>query len=361
MSIVPKESRLYPYDTGLKFGALIDVVIANHNREPIDASSFVSATKNLVDHSGGNEPQSSATGRNYFTLHERMVRICTMQSFCRAYSTDNIWWIIKDILGTLKKSAFLSSLPVASTKPDAYVAAGHMVLTIQDKGIYKTEANNILKTMTYDTTHESHKRLLDNLRLVVGLLSMLLDQRESACRLRQDFSPLNGKDFKLSSEQLVYEGLSSYWLFSPILPHLMFGAARFAYFITQNKIEEEIWEGFEPIDVETAIHHSDHATGKEIWDLIGARLADAGYRQAVNPFWGQPARVLELLFDYGVGVIGQGLYTNWRLGRMKKNFQGHFRDLPSWEVGSYKRVFTDTHPKFKVLQEYLEKAKHVRR
>jgi hypothetical protein len=351
-----KENRIYPYSNGLLLGCELDVVLTNENSEPIDASTLfkeVTTDRTGGDESGGDEGYNSVRPRN------GMARIYTKQSYCRAYTTDNIWWSMKYLVAELKRRAHLSYVPVIhgadfEGMPDdkSWVAAGHIKLSVRYDEVYGGRDNRDLHTMTYKDD-ESHERLKDNIRLTVGLLSLLLDRRETAEIRRQQYGPFNGLEFRTSDKFLVYQTPTNWWLFSPMLAHLMFGAARMAYFITLNKIEEEIWEGFESGDIIHAIHHSSYDAGKEIWDLVNGRLGESGYKQGDNPFWQQRSRLIDFLIEYGVGAIGDGVYKNWRMARKMSNYDGHLNDLAGWESGAFTKVFNDKHPKRKLLAPFL--------
>jgi hypothetical protein len=363
MTYREKGNRLYPYNTGLKLGSEIDIVLTNENSEPVDALQFFDATQPTinVEHTGGGEEVNDHTGQNHFKALNGMVRMYSMLSYCRAYSTDNIWYMMKHVVGMLKKRAFISYVPAIYGEDfenledgKAWTAAGHMRFHVQDCDIYDNGPRGELVKMTYNRSDESHGRLLDNLRITIGLISLLLDRRESAEFRRQEYGPFNNKEFRKTSAALTYQTPTNWWLFSPMLSHLMFGAARWAYFMTQNNFECDVWDGFESGDIKNAIHYSDYDTGREIWDLMKHRIQEAGYIKEANPFAAQPCAILEMLFENGMGAIGDGVYKNWRMDRRLVNFRGHFDDLPSWENGAVNKVFKNGHPMFKTIQRHLE-------
>jgi len=353
MAYRKKPARIYPYNTGLLLGSELDVVITNENSEPIDASYFVKDT--VIDTHGNVNENQHSLGTNRLKPYRGMVRLFTRHSYCRAYSTDNVWWLLKHLIGILKKQACLSSRPMFEDGNKIYTAGGHTTYKVKSQGIYNSSTTDELKSMTYDANHKSHQRLKDNIRLIVGLLSLLLDRRESAEQRREEYGPFSHKEFRVTETMLTYQTPSNFWLFSPALAHLMFGAGRWAFFLTQNNFENELCEGFEPGDIKNAIHHSDYKTGMEIWNLIEDRLPQSGYRIATNPFNQKTSAILRCLFDYGVGIIGDGVYKNWHMKKRKNNFTGHFHELPSWESGVVNQIFTDKHPMYQRIQTYMEK------
>lgn len=357
MTVPAKGNRVYPYSQGLKVGVECDIVLANANSEPVNAHELIKGVLQ-TDKTGGDEVGEDE-GLNTIKARNGMARIYTKTSYCRAYSVDNIWWSMKELVVALKKRAFLSYVPAIYGEDFegledgmAWVAAGHLKLSSL-KDIYADGSVTRIHTSIYDKEHESHARLKNNLRLTAGILSLLLDKRESAEYRRMEYGPFGEKEFRATENALVYQTPTNWWIFSPILAHLMLGCSRVAVFITLNKIEEEIWEGFEEGDVTNAIHHSSYETGREIWELMSGRLGDCGYRDGDNPFWQQRAKLLEFLFEYGVGAIGDGIYKNWRMARKRNNYHGHLADVPGWESGAFTKVFHDKHPKHKLLQSFL--------
>jgi len=360
MTYRPRGNRVYPYNTGLKLGSEVDVVLTNENSEPVNAADFLKGTVE-VDRSGGGEEQGGGKGHNHFKVHNGMIRMYSMSSYCRAYSTDNIWYMLKYLVMHLKKRAHISYIPAIFGEDfegledgKAWTAAGHIKLSVHCDGIYDSDLQRELRDMTYKYDSESHMRLLDNLRITIGLISLLLDRRESAEYRRQQYGPFSGKEFRKTDHALTYQTPTNFWLYSPVLAHLMLGAARWAYFLTQNNFEEEIWEGFESGDIKNAIHHSSYETGMEIWHLMKKRIQETGYNSSANPFATRPCAILEMLFDNGVGALGGGIYTNWRMKRKLQNYRGHFDDLPSWEQGTSAKVFRDGDPMFTTIQKYVE-------
>ena len=363
MTYRAKDDRLYPYNTGLKMGSEIDIVLTNENSEPVDVSQLFDAQPPIVfvKYAGGGEAINEDSNQNRFKAKNGMVRMYSMMSYCRAYSTDNIWFMMKHIVMMLKQRAFISYVPAIYGEnfenledEKAWTAAGHMKFFVQDADIYDSGDRGELVKMTYNVNDESHERLLDNLRITVGLISLLLDRRESAEIRRQEYGPFSGKEFRRGNSALTYQTSTNWWLFSPMLAHLMFGAARWAYFMTQNNFECDIWDGFESGDIKNAIHNSSYDIGREIWDLMKHRIQEAGYVKETNPFAAASCAVLEMLFENGVGVIGDGVYKNWHMDRRLTNFRGHFDDLLSWENGAVNKVFKDGHPMFKTVKRYLE-------
>jgi hypothetical protein len=361
MTYRDKHNRIYPYNTGLKLGFEVDVVITNENSEPIDAHSLLEATDFTTEHSGGGAEQDGEEGHNHFKERNGMVRLYTMQSHCRAYTVDNVWHLLKRLVIELKKRAFLSSVSVIHGEDfdrldddKSFVAGGHLQFAVGDTGPYDAEPCAELKRMTYSHTDSSHLRLLDNIRITIGLISLLLDRRQSAEYRRQEYGPFSPKEFRKTGTALTYQTPTNFWLFSPILAHLMVGAGRWAYFLTQNNFENELWEGFESGDIQNAIHHSDYSTGMEIWHLMKNRLQEAGYEAEGDPFTEYTCAMLEMLFDNGIGAIGQGVYKNWRMNRRLDSYHGHFNELTSWEDGAKKRLFKEGHPMFDILKQYLE-------
>ncbi len=354
-----KLNRVYPYSNGLMLGCELDVILTNENSEPVDASELLDAKDwpKSTTRAGGDESAES-NGENTIKIHKSLIRLHSRQSYCRAYTTDNIWWMLKSLVKGLKKKAQLSYVPAmwgGSDSLEEYIAGGHMKCSVRRDEMYGGDTNRDLFNMTYKKIDESHERLKNNFRVTIGLLSLLLDQRVTAERRRKLYGPFCKKEFRVTNMFFTYQTPTNWWLFSPMLAHLMFGAVRMAYFITLNKIEKEIWEGFEPGDVNNAIYSSSYDTGKEIWDLVNRRLGDSGYKESDNPFWQQRARLIEFFMEYGVGIIGDGVYKNWRMSRKMTNYQGHFRDLAGWESGAYAKVFTKKHPQIKLLNDFLGK------
>jgi hypothetical protein len=362
MTYRAKDARIYPYNTGLKLGCELDIILTNENSEPLNASQFFDGKEIIsVHHSGGGESQDDSSGHNLLKVKNGIVRMHSMHSYCRAYSVDNIWFMLKYLVRHLNKRAFISFVPAIYGEdveglPDdkAWCAGGHMRFTTTRGGIYDRTHKSTLANMTYKYDDESHARLLDNLRITVGLISLLLDRRESAEFRRQEYGPFNDKEFRKTKTALTYQTPSNFWLYSPMLAHLMFGAVRWAYFMTQNNFECDIWEGFESGDIKNAIHHSSYDTGMEIWYLMKSRIQEAGYKDETNPFSKKACGVLEMLFENGVGQLGDGIYKNWRMNRMLTKYRGHFDDLPSWENGAVNKLFFDDHPMSKAIKVYME-------
>jgi hypothetical protein len=358
--------RIYPYSNGLLLGCELDVVLTNENSEPIDASTLFKAMEceRITTQQNGGDEQGEDEGENIVKPLNGMARMYSKQSYCRGYATDNIWWMMKSLIAKLNRRANLSYVPVIhgedfENQPDdmSWTAGGHIKCSIRHDRVYGGDVGKWLTDMTYKHDDESHERLKDNFRVTVGLLSLLLDRRETAEERRIQYGPFNGKEFRATENFLTYQTSTNWWIYAPMLAHLMLGATRMAYYITLNKIEPEIWDGIESGDVTNAIHHSSYEAGYEIWSLVNERLTNSGYRQGDNPFGASHARLIEFLMEYGVGMIGDGVYKNWRMSRKQNNYQGHFGDLAGWESGALRRVFTEKHPKYKLFTEFLERNK----
>ena len=353
MTFTPKGSRRYPYNTGLLLGTEFDIVLTNENSEPIDPATVLPDKVCKANGTGGGEWSNDDNMQyNRFKVRNGMVRGYSRYSYCRAYSTDNVWWIMKTLIIELKKKAFLSFVPQVGEDS----ACGHMSFRSTQPGIYDDSGDTRrLYEMTFCKTNEAHERLCENLRLTLGLINMLLDRRESAEKRRVEYGPFSDKEFRKTKSGLTYQTINNFWLFSPILSHMMLGAGRFAYFITLNNIESEIWEGFESNDIKYVIHNNDYDTAEEIWELLKVRFADSGYKPSDNPFNKQMSRCIDFFIEYGLGVIGSGVYKNWRMSRKSGNYRGHFEDLPSWEGGgAVSRVFGKNHPLHEQLTAYIK-------
>jgi hypothetical protein len=268
---------------------------------------------------------------------------------------------MKYVVAALKKRAFLSDNTIiygddfeGLENGKMWVAAGHVRCAARLDTVYGGTDNEKIWQMTHRHDSDVHKRLQNNLRLTVGILSLLFDRRESAEHRRKEYGPFSDKEFRQTENGFSYQTPTNWWVFAPMLAHLMLGATRMAYFITLNDIEEEIWEGFEEGDVTNAIHNNSYDVGEEIWALSNGRLSECGYKEADNPFWQQRSRLIEFLLKYGVGTIGEGIYKNWRMARKMGNYQGHFNDLPAWESGAFQKVFTKEHPKYQLLEPFLK-------
>ena len=135
---------------------------------------------------------------------------------------------------------------------------------------------------------------------------------------------------------------------------MMFGAARMAVFITSNKIEEEIWEGFESTDIQHTIKTNDYEVAEELWALLKHRFSESGYKVGDNPFTLERAGILDFLMEYGMEAIGAGVYKNWHMGKKQVQYGGHFGELPSWESGALYKVFSPGHPMRKIIDKYMK-------
>ena len=348
MSVIPKRSRIYPYQSGLLLGAEFDIVLSTINSEPLCAKKFVTKVKS-VPKTGGGEAGTKAN-RNHFKERRSMVRLYSKTSYCRAYATDNIWFSLKELVGLLKKKAYLSFL----SSYDGVPTAGHIKIGVPgNNDIYGGTISGNINGFVTGKTNKSHVRFKDNVRLTLGILSVLLDRRPAAEKRRKEYGPYVKKEFRISKAGAVYQTPTNYWIFSPILTHLMFGAARMAVFITLNNIEEEIWKDINPKDIKDIILNSDYKAAEKIWKILKNRLGNkSGYRKTDNPFLAERAKIIDFLIEYGIGIIGSGVYKNWRMSRRKKNYGGHFRDLPSWEQGAAGRVFTEKHPNYKLFKQF---------
>lgn len=358
MTLPAKHNRRYPYNTGLLLATEFDIVLTNENSEPIDPLTIFKDGKvaQVMHSNGARWGDSNDTRESHFKVRNGMIRGYTRFSYCRAYSTDNVWWILKTLIMELKKRAFLSFVP----EVDGHVACGHMSYCVTEPGIYSESDCNALHRMTYQEG-DSNNRLKDNLRLLIGLMYVLLDRSSSAEKRRVEYGPFSKKEFRMTDTALTYQTPGNFWLFSPILSHLLLGAGRYAYFITLNAIEEEIWEGFESDDVRYIIHNSDYETAEELWDFLKVRLNEAGYKTNDNPYNKQMAKVIDFFIEYGLGVIGKGVYKNWRMARKATNYRGHFEDLPSWEGGgALRRVFGEKHPMHQRLADYMKEKPSAR-
>ncbi len=349
-----KNQRTYPYNQSLRIGAEFDIVLTTENSEPVDAGPLMPDKQYTPSKYGGGE---SPTGKNRSIVRAKdgMLRITAQSSYCRAYGIDHIWYCMKKALVVLKKQAFFSWVPSYIQEDGTILdAAGCINLWTPKPGIYDEKTATALAKMIKGPTHESHERMKDNMRLCIGLVSMLLDRRPSAERRRVEFGPYSDKEFALTGEHLVYQTPTNYWLFSPILAHMVYGAARMAVFITSNNIEEEVWEGFESADIQHTIQTNDYEVAEELWTLLKHRFVASGYKQMDNPFSKERARVLDFLTEYGMEAMGDGVYKNWRMSRKQAQYGGHFADLPSWENGVLQKVFSPGHPMRKIVDKYIK-------
>jgi hypothetical protein len=236
----------------------------------------------------------------------------------------------------------------------SFVAGGIIKTFIRCGDIYSESTAKKLLDMSCNPKHESYQRHLDNVRLIVGIVSTMLDRREAAEFRRLQYGPGEKDEFKTGETHLKYLTPTNFFLFSPALTHLMLGLMRMAYFVTLNKLEPEIWEGFEPGDVQNAIRRSDYPVAEEIWHMIKGRLGESGYQPGDNPVWQHRAMVIDFLSDKRFDVLGGGIYKNWQMSRKRDNFVGHFNQLPSWEVGVPEKVFTEKHTRYKEYQKFRD-------
>ena len=364
MSVIPKSRRVYPYNNGLLLGGEVDIILSNINSEPVDAAKLFEVDKIYsIDKTGGGEAIIANQVGNHFKVVNGMIRLIPKLSYCRGYATDNFWWSMKNAVTMLKKRAFLSFLPFLMDedfiKPEnngmTYIAGGHVSCHVITQSLYDTSICGKLHKMTYDKTHESHERLKNNIRLLIGIPSTLFDRRESAEYRRRNFAPNDQNEFRYdNNDRFVYQTPTNYWIFTPALCHFILGALRMTYFITYNQIEEEIWEGFEPGDVNCAIAKSDYDVAQSIWDMVKGRLGESGYQQAENPFWSHRAIALDFLFDNGLHMLTGGVYSNWQMKRRKNNYQGHFNQLPSWDAGITGKILTTNNPNYPLWEKFKE-------
>jgi hypothetical protein len=355
MSVPDKGHRIYPYSNGLLLGTEADIVLTTENSEPVDAGTlFKAGHKYETAKTGGNETNPDE-GKNHFIVKDGMIKLVAKFSYCRGYSTDNVWWIMKELVALLKKRAFLSSVPCflaedfMPSRNDgmSYVAGGTIKTYARCNDIYNQSTALRIRNMTSNKTDESHKRHLDNMRLIIGIVSTLLDRREAAEYRRTQFAPGEKNEFIVEDTTLKYLTPTNFWLFSPALTHLMLGLTRMVYFVTLNGLEPEIWEGFEPGDVHNAIRTSDYEVAEEIWHMIKGRLGESGYQPADNPVWQHRAMILDFLLKNKFDVMGAGIYKNWQMARKRETFAGHFNQLPSWEAGMPDKVFSEKHARYK--------------
>lgn len=345
---------LNPYGLGLRIGTEVDVVLTNQNSEWVDAKEFLPTAKLECNNYAGDDNHHQNT--SHIRVYNHMARIISADSYCRAYSTDNLWWALKALIGQLKKKAFLSYVPSYKTaKGTEFTAAGCLKFSVRDRGIYSKGPNVALNDMTHGTG-STHKRLLKNLDITIGLLSVLFDRRPSAEAHRKKHEIGGDKYIRQSKHALVYKVTTNFWIYSPTLLHMMQGVARLAYYITLNKLDKKIWVGTKHKDVIKAINESDYDSVQEIWDRIKTRFAGIGHSYYDNPLSPVLVKTIDFLMEYGIGTLGPGVYKNWRMTRKKLNYHGHLGDLPSWESGIVYKIFKKSHPLYAEWDKYCKES-----
>jgi hypothetical protein len=341
-----------PYGVGLRIGTEVDIVLTNKNSEWVDAKELLPQDRLKCERFAGNDGREHNS--SFTRVFNHMARIVSADSYCRAYSTDNLWWTLKSLVGFLKKQAFISYVPSYITeKGTEFVAGGCLKFSIANRGIYSQGANAQLIQMTHQT-NATHSRLLKNFDITIGLLSVLFDRRPSAEAYRKEHAIGGDKYTRQSTRHLVYKIPTNFWIYSPSLCHMMQGAARMAYFITLNNLDEKIWkQKTKHKHVIKAINESDYALAQEIWDRTKKRYSKIGHASHDNPFTPQLVKTIDFLLEYGIGTLGPGVYKNWRMKRRKNHYHGHLSDLPSWESGVKHKIFKKSHPLYK---EWAEKC-----
>jgi len=355
---------VYPYNNGLWLGTDVDVVVTNKNSEPVDAIKFLPKDESYIVTKAGGNSISAFRGRNKLIYKNGMIRLMSCCSYCRGYATDNVYYMLKQLVILLKKRAFLSF--VSAMKPEDFdtppqdgvgFTAGGYIKVMAIQGVYSQAITTALHDMTYNTNSDTHNNLKNNIRLLLGIPSLLLDRRSTAEFRRSAFGPNTPEEFRFATtdddnQQLLYQTTSNFWLFSPALTHMMLGALRLAYFITYNKLEKIIWKDVKEEDVHKAILQSDYDAGKNIWDTVKSRMNITGYPLSDNPYFEHRNIVLDFLFVNGINVLGQSIYKNWQLQKRLVNYGAHFAQLPSWEVGVLAKVLTEKHPQWEAFSEF---------
>ncbi len=342
-----------PYDAGLLLGAEVDVVLTNINSEPVCAHELLTEKDYNVERCVGEH--ESDINHNHFKPKRNMVRIYSANSHCRAWAIDNFWHTLKHLVVVLKKRAHVSFHSAYYDEEDKqHTAGGHIRLSQSDNGIYARKGEKIIASMLdREDETKDQKRLVRNLHLTIGLLGALLDRRPAAESRRKKFGAGTKKCIRKTPNYFTYQGISNFWIYHPSLVHLMFGAARMAVFLGLNdetynlcKIKE-----YKLSTIQYAIQESDYETLEAIWNTIKGRFVTVGHPAHNNVFQMKLVKTIDFLIEYGIGVLGPGVYKNWRMTRRKANYQGHLSDLPGWEDSVKTRVF---HKKHELHDEFVK-------
>lgn len=352
-----KKMTLNPYNSGLLIAGEIDLVLTNLNSEPVSPSDYLKDKKYKIEHSYGNHN----VNENYFTPKEGMVRLYSASSHCRAWAIDNLWITLKELLVQLKKKSFISFHSNINDSNDKIItASGNVKLTISEDGVYSRKGEVELRSMILGPENNKlKKRLIRNMHLTLGILGCLLDRRPCAEIHRKKYSPTKKICLRHTKSFLTYQGLTNFWVYHPSLTHLIMGAARMAVFITLNnetykfcKIKE-----FKLKEIEEAIRDSDYEKIEYIWSLISPRFNNLNHPTDSNPFTEELLGVIDFIQKFGLGVLGPGVYNNWRLKRKKQNYRGHLSDLISWESGVRKRILTKKNELYDEFMGVLDERK----
>lgn len=333
-----------PYNAGLLIGAEVDVVLANVNNEPMCAEELFGDKKLPVHHVEGDHETDVNTNRLKPKRH--MVRVFAANSHCRAYAIDNLWWCLKELVGYLKKRGHISHrASFMDSDKKLHTAGGHIRLSLKEKSIYDKGDYNLLEDMmTKDGGTKAYNQLIRNLHLTIGIVGTLLDRRPEAVLRRANFGAGKKKCIRHTDNFLTYQGLTNFWVFHPVLAHLMLGAARMAVFMALNNVSKDVCtrKDFSSPDIAKAIRDSDYDAVQTIWDATKNRYESLGHSAGDNPFDSKLVGAIDFLAEYGIGTLGNGVYNNWRMKRKKVNYSNHLGDLHGWESG-VSAIFGDKH------------------
>lgn len=341
-----------PYNVGLRIGSELDVVLTDPNYEPVLAGRFLTAGKEIKN---DRQTYSSKNNINYAKVRNGLVRVYSADVNCRGYALDNIWWNLKMLVVHLKKKAKLSYVPSLEYRKKIIVAGGHLRFSTQaSQSIYG--GNKAVRDITYGK-NKGNEQLIRNLDLILGILTVMFDQRPTAELRRKEYAVGSKKHVRRSKSHLTYMIPTNWWLFSSALAHLVYGAGRMAYFVSINGLSKKLWKDINYDDVANAINDNDYDKAREIWNRFKSRFTTMGHPESSNPFTTTLCNTIDFLLEYGIGCLGTSVYKNWRMKRMRQNYHGHLADVPSWENGVPGRIFTKKHELYEEWKKRCLKKK----
>ncbi|MCI0563245.1 MAG: hypothetical protein MN733_32610 [Nitrososphaera sp.] len=350
------ENMLNPYNCGLLLGAECDVSLVNPNGEPVlSADLFTDGERIDVVRCASNA--QSKINSNYLKPRNGMVRFYAANAHCRAYSIDNMWHCMKELVVQLKHRATISYLPNVTTLDGIeHLAGGNIRMSLCEPSIYEVDGRDILELM-FDPVSENKvkEQFHRSLYLTLGLVGTLLDKRPAAERRRKMFGPGTNKCFRHTDNFYVYQGSSNFWVYHPALAHMMLGAARLAAYMVINEKTYKVLSihKFKTDEIAKAIRESDYAKVQAIWDECKGQFRKIGHPTKDNPFSAHLVRVVDFLIAHGVGVLGTSVYSNWRMKRKRKNYVGHLGDVRGWESG-VASIFDEEHPLYDEFKKTIK-------
>jgi hypothetical protein len=312
-----------PYQNGLLLTSRPEFILVDEEGNQVDAVELLGQGKKTAPKHAANISIMIEDGKLIFN---------PPPASCRAYAQDYIFKSLKVALVNLKKKAFLSNKKVIEHDGHTFYAGGRILIasraTVYNYG-GQAGGKNLKKAI------EKHPaQIIRTLDMIVGTLCTILDQSEGNIARRKLYPAGSYSRIKADGQNyLSYDVPSNFWMHSPALMHLIYGATRACVYFVMNDID---FCGKFPIEfVVSAINNCDVDKAKIVWRWVRNELPNKyGLKNTQNPFSDDCLKVIDAMVVNGLDVLGDELYKNWKLKKRAKNYVGHIGTLPGWESGA---------------------------